>query len=68
VYSSTHLTSSLDGGGYIHAQASFTPGVRATVTHWAGGLAGWASEPVWTWWRKNSIIAPARNWTLLVQS
>jgi len=49
----SYLTSAADGGGYqLHAPVALPPG-RAFA------LPGWASEPVWTFWKK--IFSPLRG-------
>jgi len=48
-------------GGQLHASAALPLGQEPSF--------GWASESVWTRWRReNPIVAPAGNWTLIVQS
>jgi hypothetical protein len=57
------LTSALDGGEWPASHPGhFTPGERFPVP--IGQEGGWASEPVWTLWRKEKSLAPVGNLTL----
>jgi len=48
-----YLTSSVDGGAYqLHAPVALLPGREVEIL-------GWASEALWTFWRKK-IFSPLR--------
>jgi hypothetical protein len=50
------LTTALNGGEWSASRlCRFTPGERASGTHWIGG---WAPAPGWTLWRKQKLARP----------
>jgi len=53
--------------GQIHALAALTPEKWPPVTDWMGGWVGPKAGLNTVAKRKNPIIAPAGNWTLVVQ-
>jgi len=56
----------MEVSGQLHAPAALPPGQETTVPIWQEVV--WASDPVWPrWWEKFPIMAPAGNWTPVVQ-
>jgi len=58
----------LDGGEWLASYPShLTPTERVPSTHWTGGWVGHRAglDKVVKW--KNPFIAPAKNWTLVIQ-
>jgi len=63
VYIHSFLISVLDGGEWSASRPgrfALPPGKEHPVP--TGEEAGWAPEPIWTWWRReNPITAPDGN-------
>jgi hypothetical protein len=65
LYLRAFLTSALDRGGQLRAQATLSRGKELPEP--IGQEAGGDPEPVWTRWQREYIPAPAGNRTPVVQ-
>jgi hypothetical protein len=65
-YSSTILDLGISWEWSASHPCDFTPAKKPPVPY--GEEAGWATEPVWTAWRREKSLAPVGNRTLIPSS